>query len=87
VQPHDFPVYANRYPEVLHRQSGWIPVENCEFSTFSTDFSTGVVHRRATLWIFTLVYITILRHTGFFGFISGGHNLHNCPGCAFKNNS
>jgi hypothetical protein len=29
-----------------------IPVENSHFSTFSTDFSTGVFHRAIMLWIF-----------------------------------
>ena len=29
-----------------------IPVDNWEFSTFSTDFSTRVFHRLAVLWIF-----------------------------------
>jgi hypothetical protein len=29
-----------------------IPVDNWEFSTFSTDFSTGVFHRQNMLWIF-----------------------------------
>lgn len=33
-------------------QRGRIPVENSEFSTFSTDFSTGVFHRQVELWIF-----------------------------------
>lgn len=27
-----------------------IPVDNSEFSTFSTVFSTGVIHRMAALW-------------------------------------
>ena len=30
-----------------------IPVDNWEFSTFSTDFSTRVFHRENRLWIFT----------------------------------
>ena len=29
-----------------------IPVDNWEFSTFSTDFSTRVFHRQSMLWIF-----------------------------------
>ena len=33
-------------------QRAGIPVENSEFSTLSTDFSTGVIHRRGRLWIF-----------------------------------
>ena len=31
-----------------------IPVDNWEFSTFSTDFSTRVFHRLAVLWIFII---------------------------------
>ena len=34
-------------------ERGEIPVDNSEFSTFSTDFSTGVFHRGCGLWIFT----------------------------------
>ena len=30
-----------------------IPVENCEFSTFSTSFSTRVFHSPQVLWIYT----------------------------------
>ena len=33
-------------------QSIGIPVDNSEFSTFSTGFSTGVIHRGIILWIF-----------------------------------
>ena len=29
-----------------------IPVDNSQFSTFSTGFSTGVIHRKWILWIF-----------------------------------
>ena len=31
-----------------------IPVDNWEFSTLSTDFSTGVFHRQRMLWIFKI---------------------------------
>ena len=33
-------------------QRSEIPVDNSEFSTFSTEFSTGVFHRGCGLWIF-----------------------------------
>ena len=48
--------YANRYAEfpqlAVKNESAGIPVENSEFSTFSTSFSTGVFHRDGELWIF-----------------------------------
>ena len=34
-----------------------ITVENRDFSTFSTGFSTGLFHRRNSVWISILVYI------------------------------
>ena len=83
----NFPVYAKAYAWVLHRQSGRIPVENCEFSTFSTDFSTGVVHRHATLWICILVYINQYRNCWLFACFFCGHILHNFAFGGFKNNS
>ena len=45
--------YMRCYPqEEASVQRAGIPVENSEFSTLSTDFSTGVIHRRGRLWIF-----------------------------------
>ena len=48
--------YANRYTKIPQPsqkfQSIGIPVDNSEFSTFSTGFSTGVIHSRIILWIF-----------------------------------
>jgi len=34
------------------RERSEIPVDNSQFSTFSTDFSTGVFHSPGGLWIF-----------------------------------
>ena len=48
--------YANPYAGIPQAvpvfQSIEIPVDNSEFSTFSTGFSTGVIHSRLLLWIF-----------------------------------
>ena len=38
--------------EVWKMEREEIPVDNSEFSTFSTSFSTGVFHRGCELWIF-----------------------------------
>ena len=42
------------YPQGLSGvEEGEIPVDNMEFSTLSTDFSTGLIHSPAVLWIYS----------------------------------
>ena len=36
----------------MEKKKGGIPVDNSKFSTFSTVLSTGVFHRKGSLWIF-----------------------------------
>ena len=38
--------------EEAERERSEIPVDNSQFSTLSTDFSTGVFHRGSGVWIF-----------------------------------
>ena len=45
-------VYADSPQAPVENQRDGIPVDNLEFSTFSTVFSTGVIHRACGLWIF-----------------------------------
>ena len=49
-------------PLAVERQRSEIPVDNLEFSTLSTGFSTRVIHSYGMLWIF----------------IFGSHKINNC---------
>ena len=46
-------------PLPVENSKAEIAVENHNFSTFSTGFSTGVFHKETRLWICISVYISI----------------------------
>ena len=74
---HSFPQGA------VCRPGSQIPVENCEFSTFSTAFSTGVFHSKWGLWICRTDLHKFLRpHIPFFPLFRPPCFLPQGPLCA-----
>ena len=65
-----FPNFLRKYAKLYSAypqdgdkfQRGEIPVDNSEFSTFSTGFSTTLIHRGCELWIFIFGSHNQMRH-------------------------